>query len=225
MTTPANIEDALIVGAGPAGLTAAIYLGRFRRRCLVLEDGQSRARWIPTSHNIPGFAAGIGGEEFLGFLRAQALLYGAKIRRARVTGLTVNEGIFTVHTGNEKLRSRYVLLATGVHDHLPEIDGASEAVMRSLLRFCPICDAYEAIDKRIAVIGDGALGEREAEFLTNYSNNVTLLDIRPPGAAAATQDTAIESPQSRGIERISMALSDLRILEDRVEHRVLNVGL
>ena len=60
-----DIQDAIIVGAGPAGLTAAIYLGRFRRHCIVLEDGHSRARWIPTSHNIPGFTAGVGGAEFL----------------------------------------------------------------------------------------------------------------------------------------------------------------
>ncbi|MDP8983992.1 MAG: FAD-binding protein, partial [Pseudomonadota bacterium] len=56
-----QIYDAIVVGAGPAGVTAAIYLGRFRRRCLVFSDGESRARWIPTGHNIPGFAAGIGG--------------------------------------------------------------------------------------------------------------------------------------------------------------------
>jgi thioredoxin reductase (NADPH) len=61
MQIAVNSFDVIIIGAGAAGLTAATYLGRFRRRCLVLEDGNSRARWIPTSHNIPGFAAGIGG--------------------------------------------------------------------------------------------------------------------------------------------------------------------
>src|ERR1700728_3659678 len=96
METPSTVQDAVIVGAGPAGLTAAIYLGRFRRRCVVLEDGQSRARWIPTSHNIPGFTAGIGGEEFLKTLRDQALKYGAQVRRTHVSKLTLEDGIFAL---------------------------------------------------------------------------------------------------------------------------------
>lgn len=77
MQAERDVHDAIVVGAGPAGLTAAIYFGRFRRRCLVLEDGQSRARRIPTSHNIPGFMAGVGGLEFLASLKEQAFKYGA----------------------------------------------------------------------------------------------------------------------------------------------------
>jgi thioredoxin reductase (NADPH) len=201
-----DILDTIVVGAGPAGLTAAIYLGRFRRSCLVLEDGQSRARWIPRSHNIPGFAAGIGGEQFLSSLKEQALKYGAKVRNSYVSGLTVNDGHFAIRTDNGVFHSRYVILATGVRDHLPAIEGAPEAVLRSLLRFCPICDAFEAIDQRIAVIGDGAIGERETEFLSYYSNDVTLLHIGPARVCSS----------SPGIERISIQLSDLCIKEERV---------
>jgi thioredoxin reductase (NADPH) len=206
-----NILDAVVVGAGPAGLTAAIYLGRFRRRCVVLDDGQSRARWIPTSHNIPGFTAGIGGETFLNTLKEQALRYGAKIRPIRAVSLTVSNDIFTLLTDEGPIHSHYVLLATGVRDHLPAVEGAPEAVMRSLLRLCPICDAFEAIDKRIAVIGDSALGEREAEFLRNYSNQVTLLHI-----GSSTLASAASVPAADGIERVAIQLSDLHIQEDRV---------
>jgi thioredoxin reductase (NADPH) len=207
----ADIEDAIVVGAGPAGLTAAIYLGRFRRRFVVIEDGHSRARWIPTSHNIPGFTAGIGGEEFLSSLKAQALKYGARILRAHVSTLTMNDGVFALQTAEGSLFARYVLLATGVRDHLPAIEGASEAVMRSLLRICPICDAFEATDKRIAVIGDGELGEREAQFLKHYSDQVTLLHIGSANFAAT-----VEAPGSSDLERLSIQLSDLCIGEDRV---------
>jgi len=87
------------------------------------------------------------------------------------------EGMFTVGTDNGVLLSRYVLLATGVRDHLPAIEGAENAVTRSVLRVCPICDAFEAIDQRIAIIGGGAMAEREAEFLRYYSDRVTVLDI------------------------------------------------
>src|ERR1700743_3284758 len=158
-----NVRDAIVIGAGPAGVRAAVYLGRFRRACLVLSDDQSRARWIPTSHNIPGFVAGVGGGDFLARLKAQATRYGAEIRAVRVTRLSVSEDIFTAEGANgERWYSRFVLLATGVRDHLPSIPGASEAVLRSVLRFCPICDAFEAIDRSIAVLGNGPLGEREA---------------------------------------------------------------
>lgn len=206
-----DIQDAIVVGAGPAGLTAAIYLGRFRRRCIVLEDGHSRARWIPTSHNIPGFTAGVGGAEFLANLRLQAAQFGAEIRHHHVSGIGNQEGIFLLQTDAGTLRSRFVLLATGVRDHLPSIGGASEAVMRSLLRFCPICDAFEAIDKRIAVISDGALGEREGKFLKHYSNQITLLRLGGRGAADGP-----DAPDTDGIERISIQLPDVRIQEDGV---------
>jgi len=201
----------IVVGAGPAGLTAAVYFGRFRRRCLLLEDGHSRARWIPTSHNIPGFTAGIGGEEFLATLKQQALQFGAVLQRAHVYSLDENEGIFTVRTDNGTLMSRYVLLATGVRDHLPAIEGAETAVTRSVLRVCPICDAFEAIDQRIAIIGDGAMGEREAEFLRNYSDTVTVLDIGP-----STGIRTPPPPGATGVERISINLSQLEIKENRV---------
>lgn len=214
MKNDRQIQDVIIVGAGPAGLTAAIYLGRFRRRCIVLEDGQSRARWIPTSHNIPGFTAGIGGKQFLTTLTEHALQYGARILRSNVSSLAVDDQLFALATDQGIFHARYVVLATGVRDHLPAIHGATEAVARSLLRLCPICDAFEAIDKRIAVIGDGTLGEREAEFLTHYSGSVTLLNIGSPGLPSAA-----DAPGSAAIERLSIQLSEVHIHEDRLTLR------
>jgi thioredoxin reductase (NADPH) len=206
-----DIYDVIVVGAGPAGLTAAVYFGRFRRRCLLIEDGHSRARWIPKSHNIPGFTAGIGGEEFLATLTEQAIKFGAELRRAHVSSLRDQEGMFTVRTDNGVLLSRYVLLATGVRDHLPAIEGAENAVTRSVLRVCPICDAFEAIDQRIAIIGDGAMAEREAEFLRNYSDRVTVLDIGPSNGIRKPPPTG-----AGGFERISINLSQLEIKKNRL---------
>jgi thioredoxin reductase (NADPH) len=201
--------DAIVVGAGPAGLTSGIYLGRFRRRCLLLEDGGARARWIPTSHNIPGFTAGIGGTELLARMRQQAEKYGTQFRSGRVAAVTIENGNFIVSTGEqERFGAPYVLLATGTKDHLPDLPGASEAVMRSVLRFCPVCDGFEAIDQRIAVVGNGSAGEREAKFLTTFSKTVSLLQLDSTPSAAAAE------LQACGIEYVPVTLSELSI-EDR----------
>ncbi len=202
--------DTFVICAGPAGLTAAIYLGRFRRPCLVLEHGQSRARWIPTSHNIPGFTAGVGGRQFLHDLKAQALKYGAQVRRARVSHIRMEDDLFVLRHDDQVLRCRFVVLATGVRDHLPPISGAIEAVTRSLLRCCPICDAYEAIDRRIAVISDGPLGEREARFLRDYSSHVTLLHLGLGPLASDSNEVDAE------VERLCVQPSALRIRDDRI---------
>jgi thioredoxin reductase (NADPH) len=171
------MRDVLIVGGGIAGLTAATYLGRFRRPALVIDAGSSRARWIPRSHNIPGFAGGVGGEELLDRLRTQATTYGAEFLQRRVDSLHRRDSAFELIVGSESIRSRFVILATGVKDHLPELPRVAEAVLRSVLRICPICDGFEAIDKRIAVVGDGERGQHEAEFLRTYSDQVAYLHV------------------------------------------------
>ena len=170
-----RLFDAIIVGAGPAGLTAATYLARFRRRVLVLASGISRASWIPESHNTPGFPEGVAGLELLERLRRQALRYGVDIREARVEQISWAGEVFNVTSPAGELRATTVLLATGVIDRLPDIAGVQDAVRRGLIRLCPICDAYEAIDKRIAVLGDGPFAEREAAFLRTYTDDVTVL--------------------------------------------------
>jgi len=171
------IRDAVVVGAGPAGLTAAVYLARFRRKVLVLSAGPSRASWIPASHNTPGFPEGVGGRELLARLTEQARGVGVEIRDARVETLSIAGDGFQLGGGGHDLRARTVLLATGVRDVIPEIPGIEAAVRRSLVRMCPICDAYEATGKRIAVLGDGGLVEREAAFLRTYSDDVTVIGM------------------------------------------------
>jgi thioredoxin reductase (NADPH) len=167
--------DAVVIGAGPAGLTAAVYLARFRRKVLVLGDGVSRARWIPESHNTPGFPHGVSGDELLARLTAQAETFGVEIRPVRVEALAASAEGFAIRGGEALIRARTVLLATGVLDRMPDVPGIEAAVRRSLVRMCPICDAFEAVGKRIAVLGDGGLAQREAEFLRTYSDDVTVI--------------------------------------------------
>src|SRR5512132_246061 len=110
------ILDCLIVGGGPAGLTAAIYLARFHLDILVVDGGKSRASWIPCSHNHAGFPDGIGGKELLERMRSQAQRYGAKIITEQVTKLEWDQetGVFTATWGSGCEKARTILLATGV---------------------------------------------------------------------------------------------------------------
>ncbi|HLT25131.1 MAG TPA: NAD(P)/FAD-dependent oxidoreductase [Zeimonas sp.] len=171
--------DCAVVGAGPAGLTAALYLSRFRRPIAVFDAGRSRARWIPASHNCPGFPSGVGGEEFLARLAAQARACGARIESGEVSAIVrlpaEAHGGFVVDCGGARLTARTVVLATGCEDVLPRMAGLHDAVARAALRFCPICDAYEAIDRDIAVHGPLADAVSHAEFLRTYSSRVTVV--------------------------------------------------
>src|SRR5690349_9990093 len=130
--------DCLIIGGGPAGLTAATYLARFRRNALLVDDGQSRARLIPETHNYPGFL-GISGVKLLAHLREQAEKHGAKLQDGRVEALRKTGGAFVARVGGRDLRAQRVLIATGIVDESPDLPGLKDAIYRGALRFCPIC--------------------------------------------------------------------------------------
>lgn len=177
--------DCLIVGGGPAGLTAAIYLARYRRKVLVVDSGKSRAAWIPKSHNYPGFEDGIEGKALLAKLREQASDYGAEIRTGEVSGLDEARDGFVATADGDAIDARRVLMATGIIDETPSLPGLRDAVYEGALRFCPICDGYEAQDQRIAVLGHAETAWRKALFLRTYSKDVTFLCIDNPGDAPA----------------------------------------
>lgn len=217
--------DAVVIGAGPAGLTAATYLGRFRRSALVLDGGPSRASWIPETHNTPGFSRGISGPGLLSLLRDQAGQYGAEIRASRAAGIEKTEAGFRLMLDDGAVGARFVLLATGVVDVRPALPGIDDAIRSSLVRICPICDAYEAIDKRIAVLGDGDLGAREALFLRHYSKDVTLLHT---GAEALTDLAALTAAGVKVIktrpDAISLGKRDVAVEREVFDHLYLALG-
>ena len=169
--------DCLIIGGGPAGLTAAIYLARFHLDILVVDAGKSRAAWIPCSHNHAGFPDGISGVELLERMRAQAQKYGAKIVTDRVTRIDCDGDEFAAEWGSGRGRARCVLLATGVTNRKPPMDEElhDAALAKGLIRYCPICDGYEVTDKRVGVIGSAERGVAEALFLRSFTAAITLI--------------------------------------------------
>jgi thioredoxin reductase (NADPH) len=183
--------DCLVVGGGPAGLTAAIYLARFHLKILVVDDGKGRAASIPCTRNLSGFPDGISGKEVLNRMREQAQLYGAKIQDGFISRLDKTQEGFRATWGEGSVDSKTVLLATGVQNRRPPMDEElhDEALARGLIRYCPICDGYEVTDKKVGVIGSDHHGVAEAVFIRGYTPDVTLIapdkamDLKPDDAA------------------------------------------
>lgn len=205
--------DCLIVGGGPAGLTAAIYLSRYHLKLKLIDAGKSRAGWIPCTHNHAGYPDGISGKELLRLMREQAQKYGAPIETARVTRLDAVDGGFAAEWGSGRARARTVLLATGVTNRRPPMDEDvhDEALARGLIRYCPICDGFEVTDKRVGVIGSGGGGVAEAVFLRGYSEDVTL--IAPDMAHDLDGDDRARLAEF-GIAAVDGPCNDVTIEED-----------
>ncbi|WP_137935362.1 NAD(P)/FAD-dependent oxidoreductase [Mesorhizobium comanense] len=176
-----ELLDCLIVGGGPAGLTAAIYLARFHLSVLVADSGESRADQIPLTRNFSGFPDGIAGSELRARMREQGRRYGVRHWPGKIVSLKGGPGLFVAHTMEGMFQARTVLMATGVLNRRPSMPANihDEALSRGLLRYCPICDGYEVTDSAVAVIGTGEHGTNEAEFLRSYTTDVTL--IAPTG--------------------------------------------
>jgi thioredoxin reductase (NADPH) len=198
--------DCLIVGGGPAGLTAAIYLARFRRETLVIDAGSSRASLIPTSHNYPGFPDGISGIDLLQRLRDQARRYGARLREGEVTAIERTRHGFIARCGDDEIAARTVLLATGVVDVEPDLPNLTDAIRSGLVRHCPICDGFEVIDQEVAIIGKGVKGVNEAHFLRHYTDAVTLFTL---GATHEITREHRDSLSAAGIEMIEEPLAEV----------------
>jgi thioredoxin reductase (NADPH) len=192
--------DALVVGGGPAGLTAAIYLARYRRRVMVVDNDESRAKLIPETHNYPGFADGIAGPKLLDALRRQANAYGVAFESGRALELKRSAAGFTAICSASRIFSKRVVLATGLVDLSLPIPGLKQAIDHGAVRYCPICDGYEATDLRIGVVGSAEDAARKALFLRTYSRNVTLLTLHDEMAADSRDklsEAGIRFPRAR----------------------------
>ncbi|HUQ74705.1 MAG TPA: NAD(P)/FAD-dependent oxidoreductase [Burkholderiales bacterium] len=169
------LYDCAIIGGGPAGLLAAVYLARFRRKPLLVDAGRSRARWIPRTRNIPAYADGLEGDELLARLREQVARYSIETVADEVMALEGKSGEFLIRGAHAVWRARHVILATGVVDRMPEhLENLWTLVKRGAVRLCPVCDAFELCERRIGLLAEGDVAEREARFLASYSATVSV---------------------------------------------------
>jgi thioredoxin reductase (NADPH) len=219
--------DCLVIGGGPAGLTAAIYLARFHLALKVVDAGDSRAAWIPCTRNHAGFPEGISGTELIERMKAQAQKYGAAIESERVTRLDRTESGFCATWGSGSASARAVLLATGTKNRRPPMDESlhDEALARGLIRYCPICDGYEVTDKKLGVIGDGAHGVAEAVFLRSYTADITLIAPDRAHDMAAGDQKALAALGIRAVDgpcHAVAALDDAIVVETPQGHHTFD---
>jgi thioredoxin reductase (NADPH) len=196
--------DCAVIGGGPAGLTAAIYLARYRRRIVLIDGGDSRAALIPKSHNYPGFRDGVSGPELLGILNDQLETYRVQTVTGQITALERSGRGFVAIFDKHRIETRFVLLATGIVDDSPDLPGLQDAIKDGLLRYCPVCDGFEVTDKRIGVLGAGEDAASKARFLRTYSKDVTLLslDAQPTETINSLRQAGIKTAGPvRAIER------------------------
>lgn len=166
--------DCVVIGGGPAGAIAAIYLARFRRRVIIVDAGRPRARWIPRTRNIPAFPDGLQGDELLGRLSEQVMRYPIERIDDTVAAIEGSCGKFRVRSASRSWQARRVVLATGVVDRMPEhLESLWTLVKRGRVRLCPVCDAYELCDKCIGVIAEERVLAGEQRYLASYSSDVS----------------------------------------------------
>jgi thioredoxin reductase (NADPH) len=193
--------DVVIVGAGAAGLTAAIYTARDGWKTLILEK-ESPGGLAASTHlieNFPGFPEGVEGPELMEKFEEQARRFGAQITDfTEVTSVEKNaEGIFEVKTdGGKTYRGRTVLLATGSQPKKLGIPGEAEFFNRGV-SYCATCDGPLYKDQDVAVIGCGNSGLQEAQILLEYAKSVTFVEFLPHSIAEKVlQDRVISNPKT-----------------------------
>lgn len=166
------IYDAIIVGGGPAGLTCAIFLGRYRRPVLVIDSGRPRNYATTGIHGFLGQHS-IAPSELLTRGRAEAESCGVDFRDGKVTKIEKDGDAFEVTAGDDVLRARRIVLAYGVRDTLPEIPEI-ERFYGKTIHHCPDCDGYESRDQRIGIIGWGKSAVALALKMLQWSDDVVV---------------------------------------------------
>ncbi len=197
-----RIYDCVIVGGGPAGLSAAIYLGRMRRSVIVIDNKEGRSSWQQVNRNYLGFVEGIHATSLREIGEKQASQYGAQFLDAKATG-AIREGeapdqLFRVDTRKGSVTARTMILATGVSDHFPEFEGSEECIGKSMF-WCIICDGYEAIDRRIVVLGHGSRAASLALELLVFTKEVTLVSWDGP---LDIEQSTMDALQQHGVRVI-----------------------
>ncbi|MBD7938823.1 NAD(P)/FAD-dependent oxidoreductase [Cytobacillus sp. Sa5YUA1] len=168
--------ECIIIGGGIAGLQAAIQLGRYKHRVLVLDDNQGRSSICQSYHNILGYPNGVSGPHLREIGRAHGEKYGVHYQDDRVIDIMYEEEEFMIYTRSKKqYRGMRLLLATGIMDHIPPYKSLGPCLGLTVY-VCPDCDGYEVKDKTTVVMGSGNTGANMALTLAYWTNSIIFVN-------------------------------------------------
>lgn len=192
-----GIYDVVIIGGGPAGLTAGIYAARANLKSLLIERGMTGGLAATTEfiENYPGFSEGIGGPELMTRMEAQARRFGLQFMNSHVDSLHIEGTTFMIKTDDDTIQSRTVILATGAQPQLLNVKGEQTFYGRGV-SYCATCDGAFFKNKRVAVVGGGDAAVEEAMFLTKFASQVFIVHRRDQlRATKIVQDRAMQNPR------------------------------
>jgi thioredoxin reductase (NADPH) len=217
-----RMEKVVILGTGPAGLTAAIYLARANMKPVVIEGNQPGGQLTLTTEveNFPGFVDGIMGPELMDNMRKQAERFGAEFKRGWVTAVDLAKKPFTLHVdGLGEIQTKALILSTGASARLLNIPGEKENIGRGVST-CATCDGFFFRGKKVIIVGGGDSAMEEANFLTKFASEVTIVHRRDELKASK-----IMQDRAKGNTKISWALNKvpLEVLSDGMKVTGLKV--
>ena len=202
--TEKTIHKTIIIGSGPAGLTAAIYAARANLNPIVFEGNQPGGQLTITTdvENYPGFPDGVLGPEMMDLFRKQAQKFGAQCFYKHVSKIDFSSSPFKIYVGEEEYLTQSVIISTGASARLLGLDAENE-LMGYGISTCATCDGYFFKDKEIIVVGGGDSAMEEANFLKKFASKVTIVHRREEFRASKIMiDRALNNPKIDVIKNV-----------------------
>jgi len=196
-TVSDEVRDVIIIGSGPAGLTAAVYSGRADLKPLMIEGFEAGGQLMLTTdvENYPGFIDGIMGPELMERMRKQASRFGTEYLTEDVTSVDFSQQPFLVKTSNDTHRARSVIITTGASAKMLNVPGEKELLGHGVST-CATCDGFFFRDQELLIVGGGDSAMEEAIFLTKFASKVTVVHRRDElRASKIMQQRAHENPK------------------------------
>ncbi|MFE2265115.1 NAD(P)/FAD-dependent oxidoreductase [Streptomyces griseosporeus] len=204
--------EVIVVGGGAAGLSAALVLGRARRRTLVVDAGEPRN--APSPH-MQGFLSrdGMAPAEFLAVGREEIARYGVELVRDRAVDARRADGFLVTLASGRTVRARHLVVATGLRDELPDVPGVAERFGRDVLH-CPYCHGWEVRDQAFGVLATSPLSVHQALMVTQWSKDVTLFLHTVAESELAAEDQ--RRLETAGVRVVPGEVAGLVVEDDRL---------